>query len=204
MNSSCHVICLHYVFEDDESTDIPSSVATSDDGTTPQATTSHMVATSHLNITPSKVGEWRCGTAENKVTAAQSEEEVTRQLQANMMLLTSHLLRTKAEENPANADSINVMTCYGLQLGSTYPLKIIKLTINFEECNCEYEEQFCLYPCGVYPPYIDIHSGKVVTVAVSTKNSFASILSSVHRYCTRLHITKVVISTTVTQLISTV
>ena len=86
--------------------------------TTPQATASN---------TPPKVGELRCGAAENKVTQSQSEDEVTRQLQANMMLLTSRLLRRKLEEDPGNADSIKFLTCYGLQLGSMYPLTITNL-----------------------------------------------------------------------------
>ena len=101
--------------EDDGST--PFSVATYD-VTTPEATASN---------TPPKVGELRCGAAENKVTQSQSEDEVTRQLQVNMMLLTSHLLRRKLEEDPGNADSIKFLTCYGLQLGSTYPLTITNL-----------------------------------------------------------------------------
>ena len=121
--------------------------------TTPQATASN---------TPPKVGELRCGAAENKVTQSQSEDEVTRQLQANMMLLTSRLLWRKLEEDPGNADSIKFLTCYGLQLGSTYPLKYIKLTINFEECKCEYEEQLILYPCSVYLAYIDITLNYIV------------------------------------------
>ena len=67
-----------------------------------------------------------CSILESKMTPAQSDEEVTRQLQANMILLSSCLLRRKIEENPGDADSINLLTCYGLQLGSTYPVKIIK------------------------------------------------------------------------------
>ena len=65
-------------------------------------------------------------TVQSKMTPAQSDEEVNRQLQANMILLSSCLLRRKIEENPGDADSINLLTCYGLQLGSTYPVKIIK------------------------------------------------------------------------------
>ena len=128
--------------EDDGST--PFSVATYDVTTSKATAPTTPQATAHLNITPPKVGELRCSAAENKMTQAQSDE-VTWQLQANMMLLTSRLLRTKVEENPGDADSINLLTCYGLQLGSMYPLKIIKLTINFEACKCEYEEQFILY-----------------------------------------------------------
>ena len=121
--------------------------------TTPQAT---------APTTPPKVGELRCGAAENKMTAGQSDKAVTLQVQANMMLLASCLLRKSIEKNPDDAESINLLTCYGLQLGSTYPLKIIKLTIDFHKCKCEYEEQFILYPCSVYPAYIDIALNYIV------------------------------------------
>ena len=49
----------------------------------------------------------------------QPEDEVTRQLQVNMMLFTAGLLRRKLED-PAKADSIKSWSFYGLQLGATY------------------------------------------------------------------------------------
>ena len=69
--------------------------------TTPQATPL---------TTPLKVGELRCGAAENKMTAGQSDKVVTLQLQANMMLLASCLLRKRIEENPDDAESVLLLT----------------------------------------------------------------------------------------------
>ena len=34
--------------------------------------------------------------------------------------------------------------------------------MNFEESKCDYEEQFILYPCSVYPAYIDIALNYIV------------------------------------------
>ena len=122
-------------------------------GSTHQSTT----APSGSDITPPKEGELRCGTTEHKLLShVQSDEEVSMQLQASMMLASSVLLRRGIIENPTAAASINVITCYGLQIGPTYPLKIFQMIMDFAESSCRYEEQFCLYPCGVYPAYIDI------------------------------------------------
>ena len=109
------------------------------------------------DITPPKPGELRCGATENKMLyPSQTETDVRLQLQANMMLISSLVLLRKLEKRPEAAESIRVITCYGLQMGPTYPLKILKLTIDFENSLCKYEEQFKLYPCGVYSAYIDI------------------------------------------------
>ena len=60
------------------------------------------------------------------MTAGQSDEVVTLQLQANMMLLALCPLQKSTEENPDDAEYINLLTCYGLQLGSTHLQKHIK------------------------------------------------------------------------------
>lgn len=109
------------------------------------------------DITPPKTGELRCGATENKfLSHVQSDKEVSMQLQAHMMLISSVMLRNKLTNKPTEADSINIVTCYGMQMGPTYPLRIIKLTMDFETNKAKYEEQFCLFPCSVYPAYIDL------------------------------------------------
>ena len=108
-----------------------------------------------LQLTPPKQGECRCGAIENKVTHAQKETAVCMQLQANMMLLCSNLLVEKIKENKDPAD-ITMLTCYGIQLGPTYALKILKLTIDFDKCVLLYEELFNLDQCVFYPAFIDI------------------------------------------------
>ena len=69
-----------------------------------------------------------------------------------MMLLCSNLLVQKIKENKDPAD-ITLLTCYGIQLGPTYALK---LTIDFDNCVLLYEELFKLDQCVFYPAFIDI------------------------------------------------
>ena len=134
-----------------------STSTTAGDLSTSQASMSQSTTAPSVDITPPKEGELRCGTAENKLlTHVQSDEDVAMQLQANMMLAASILLRKHLVGNPAAAASIQVITCYGMQMGPTYPLKILKMVMDFEKGCCTFEEQFRLFPCGVYPAYIDI------------------------------------------------
>ena len=53
-------------------------------------------------------------------------------------------------------EKIRVMTCYGISLGGLYPLNILKLTVDFDNQLCKYEEQLTMYPSAVYAAYIDI------------------------------------------------
>ena len=87
---------------------------------------------------PPKDREYRCVSVENK--AIQCEWEVTLQLQANMLVLCSGLLRQKLKECPSDAEKIIILCCYGLQLGLPYPLKVLKLTVDFESGEVKYEE----------------------------------------------------------------
>ena len=49
-----------------------------------------------------------------------------------MLLLYSHMLRMKLNANPCEADAINLLSCYGVTLGPAYPLKLVKLTVDFD------------------------------------------------------------------------
>ena len=106
--------------------------------------------------TPPKDGEYGCVSVENKVTPAQCEWEVTLQLQANMLVLCSGLLRQKFKECPSDAEKINNLCCYGLQLGLPYPLKVLKLTVDFESGQVIYEELLNACASFYYPVYIDM------------------------------------------------
>ena len=92
---------------------------------------------------------------DSQLIHAQKETGVRLHLQANMMLLCSNLLVQKIKENKDPAD-ITMLTCYGIQLGPTYALKILKLTIDFDNCVLLYEELFKLDQCVLYPAFIDI------------------------------------------------
>ena len=102
-NSTSAAVIHELTPEDDGST--PFSVAITPQATahtTPQATapttptapqaTAPTAPQATAPTTPPKVGELQCGSAENKMTAGQSDKAVTLQLQANMMLLVSCLL----------------------------------------------------------------------------------------------------------------
>ena len=103
--------------------------------------------------TPPKDGEYRCVSVENKVTPVQCEWEVTLQLQANMLVLCSGLLRQKFKECPSDAEKINILCCYGLQLGLPYPLKVLKLTVDFEPGKVELLNASVSF---FYPVHIDV------------------------------------------------
>ena len=115
-------------------------------------------ATSQLNITPPSQGEYRCGSLENKVTGQQTEDQVRLQLQANMILTCSMLLerKLKATMTEAELESIGTLTCYGMMMGQTYALKLLKLTIDFKRDTTQFEELFSLDPCSLYPAYVDM------------------------------------------------
>ena len=108
------------------------------------------------NTTPPKQGEYRCGLIKNKVTHTQQESDVYLQLQANMLLLCSCMLLMKLNANPCEADAINLLSCYGVTLGPAYPLKLVKLTVDFNSEGLLYEELFTLSPCTFYPVYVDM------------------------------------------------
>ena len=95
---------------------------------------------------------------ENNVSEGVSmaqHDNVTLQLQANMMVLCSVLLKKILVKSPGNAESLNILSCYGLQIGMSCPLKILKLSIDFEKGNITYEELFSQHRCPFSHIYID-------------------------------------------------
>ena len=58
------------------------------------------------------------------------KEDVTKQLQANMVLTAIHFLQRRLKKCPADAKSIESVTAYGMQMGIICPVKILKLTLN--------------------------------------------------------------------------
>ena len=73
------------------------------------------------------------------------------QLQANMILLTSALLVLKVEAG----EEIEHMTSYGVLMGPSYRLKVLKLHIGFEDGTLTFEEQFSIDPSPVQAVHID-------------------------------------------------
>ena len=72
-----------------------------------------------------------------------------------MILTCASLLEaklTKTQDFP----SIDYLVCYGVLLGPTYPLKLLKLTLDFVQQETLFEELFHLPQCPFYPVYIDI------------------------------------------------
>ena len=106
-----------------------------------------------MDISPKKPGETRSGAIEAKCSHQQTVRAATLQLQANMLLLTSALLHSKII---AGEETIDVMTSYGVLMGHEYPLKVLKLSVCFEEGKICFEEQFSIAPCLLYSVYIDM------------------------------------------------
>ena len=96
------------------------------------------------------------GFTENKTFSdIRSEEVVLYQLQANMMVqCASNLQRVLQAERIAH--DIQSVTCYGMHCGGKFPLKILKLTVDFTNNSLSFEEHFNQRVDSVYyPPCID-------------------------------------------------
>ena len=104
---------------------------------------------------PPKLGEERFGSLELKVSGQQKEKEVEMQLQANMIVTCATLLESKilAGDDVLSAERL---IYYGLMMGPTCSLKLLKLTLDFENEQTLYETLFHLPPCSFYPVYVDI------------------------------------------------
>ena len=57
---------------------------------------------------------------------------------------------------PEDLENIKILTCYGMVMGPTYDLKLLKLCINFDQGTLIFEELLKVKPCSVYPAYVDI------------------------------------------------
>ena len=133
------------------------STSESDEEGVPEEGVPPPCPTNDGNLTPPKRGEIRCGSFENKVSGQQSEADATLQLQADMVLTSTTLLKRRImASNPAQLQSINTLSCYGILIGPTYSLKFLKLSIDFSKQALFFEELFALSPCLLYPVYVDI------------------------------------------------
>ena len=99
------------------------------------------------------------GLAENKTFSdVTSEVVVLHQLQANMMVqCASNLHRVLTRERTAHdIPDIQLVTCYGMHCGGKFPLKILKLTMDFTNKSICFEEHFNLRVDSLYyPPCVD-------------------------------------------------
>ena len=99
----------------------------------------------------------------NSLGSGVDQEGITLQLQANMLLLSSTLLLNKVKEDPDKAGGINILSCYGLQIGLNCPLKILKLSVDFSKKELEYEELLNVSPTPVHHLYVDMALQHVVS-----------------------------------------
>ena len=136
-----------------------------DDGITPDDDTRDISL--GTKVSPTKPGEYRCISIENKIANSLGsdvdQESITLQLQANMLLLSSTLLLNKVKEDPDKAGGINILSCYGLQIGLNCPLKILKLCVDFSKKELEYEELLNVSPTPVHHLYVDMALQHVVS-----------------------------------------
>ena len=111
-----------------------------------------------LQHTPPKTGETRSGLIEGKVShSQQSDEEVTKQLMANMVLLAAtRLQQLSISKPPEVAAEINDLVVYGCQFSPVHSLKLLKLSIDFNERSLWFYELFHLPPCPASGAYLDM------------------------------------------------
>ncbi len=108
------------------------------------------------DLTPPKAHEGRCGSVENKITGPQTEREALLQLQADMVLTCATLLEERLSSPSSTPELFDTLVCYGVLLGVPYPLKLLKLTIDFVKEDMVFEERFSLNVCLFSPIYIDL------------------------------------------------
>ena len=70
-----------------------------------------------------------------------------------MLLLTAGLLLQQIE---AGEENIKHMTGYGILIGHCYPLKVLKLSVNFEEGSQMFQEYYSIPPNPASWVYIDM------------------------------------------------
>ena len=103
------------------------------------------------------------GLAENKTFSDVRSEMV---LQANMMVQCASSLyrvltwqqtrKRKREQTAHDIPDIQLVTCYGMRCGGKFPLKILKLTMDFTNKSICFEEHFNLRVESMfYPPCVD-------------------------------------------------
>ena len=110
-----------------------------------------------LQVTPPKKGDRRCGAVEGKsIRAQKSPFDVTIQLQANMMLLCGRTLAKKMKKRPEDAESITCLTCYGVQVGLSYPVRLLKLSMDFTNNRIKYTELFYARTSLCHGAHIDL------------------------------------------------
>ena len=135
------------------------------DGITPDDDTRDISLST--KVSPTKPGEYRCVSIENKIASNLGsdvdQENITLQLQANMLLLSSTLLMNKIKECPNKAEGINILRCYGLQIGLNCPLKILKLSVDFSKKELEYEELLNIPTTALHHLYVDMALQHVVS-----------------------------------------
>ena len=80
-------------------------------------------------------------------------------LPADMVLTSTALLKRKIETLKTPATELQTLatpSCYGMLIGPTYSLKLLKLSKDFENQTLMFEELFVLSPYVLYPMYVDM------------------------------------------------
>ena len=106
--------------------------------------------------TPPKAGEVRSGVIESEGVSMQTENDVTKQLMANMVLRAATTLHHFAKSQPIQkVEDLRYLVTYGCQMGPVHS-KLLKLRIDFEEEGLEFFELFNLPPCAASGAYMDM------------------------------------------------
>ena len=100
------------------------------------------------------------------VVSDTQKEDVTKQLQANMVLTAIHFLQRRLKKCPADAKSIESVTAYGMQMGIICPVKILKLTLNFRTGTSSFDELFSKELCPYSHVLIDMALANLLSSCV--------------------------------------
>ena len=110
-----------------------------------------------VTITPPKRGEQQSAVLEHKGDRGQQKpEEVTSQLQADMIVTCVKLLQKIIQASVDAAPEVTCLTVYGVQIGISYPVKLLKVTTDFDTETLCFQELFAspVYPSG--GAYVDM------------------------------------------------
>ena len=70
---------------------------------------------------------------EDKLNSLKNDHDYLNQLKANMVLLTSVLLKENIDQNLSNVKNITQIICYGLLVGPLQPLMLLKSSMHFDQ-----------------------------------------------------------------------
>ena len=73
-----------------------------------------------------------------------------------MVLLCTKILQERISSDPDSAEELSSLVCYGCQFGLTYPVKLLKLKVDFEEGAMSFRQLFYSPPSPAAGALMDL------------------------------------------------